>query len=340
MKNNNKNIPLIILGILISFVILELVFRIYYFTGNSSRSIIISSNPNLVFEHKRSISFINKYGVSMRFNSLGTIGDELKEEKTAIRILGIGDSITEAPYLEERDRYINKVAQELQSFYNKPFEVVNAAVSGYNSWQELELLKTKASQINPDLIILGITLNDSVSLHQPIKKRWFGGIAASIRDGSRARYFDFLYQKSDFYKFLYDRLAKSRKHIKGKEAFKNYLSEYKFNITDGNWLEWRKVLVNITETARARKIPILFVIFPLQNQVIRSHDFTFNKLSNLFENEKVFFIDLIDIFCNEYKEGRQPYLDYDMIHPSISGHESASRAISDFIIKNKILKNS
>jgi len=324
----------------VSFLIifLEFLFRVYNYFENSSSYIILSDNPALIFEHRPSVEFINKYRVKMNFNSLGFIGKEVRAGKEGIRILGIGDSITEAPYLEEKNRYLNKIQFFLEPQINKKIEVINAAVAGYNTAQELELLKSKGLKLQPDLVIVGICLNDSVSLAPAIRRNLFGGVIENIRDGSKARYFDFLYQKSDLYKFIYDRLAGSKRRFKKPQAFQDYLKGYEFRIPDKDWLLWEENLKGMIKVCRQKNIPILFVIFPTQNKVIRSEEFTHKPLSNLFNQEGVPFLDLIHVFKNESDKGEKIYLDYDLIHPSEFGHMITAMVISDYISRSGILE--
>lgn len=63
------------------------------------------------------------------------------KSSNAFRVLGIGDPVTEAIYLAEEQRYINLIGPILTERTGRPIEIINAGVGGYNSWQELELIK-------------------------------------------------------------------------------------------------------------------------------------------------------------------------------------------------------
>ncbi|MDD5238578.1 MAG: hypothetical protein PHU96_06435 [Candidatus Omnitrophica bacterium] len=141
-------------GLLIFILLLEGFVRIYNFIRSSTSSVILSKNEILVYENRPSIVFKSNHGVRMQYNSLGFIGDEIAPKSNgAFRILGIGDSITSASYLSDEYRFLNILQKILSNKLNKSIEVINAGTGGYNTWQELELIKQKGLSVEPDLII-------------------------------------------------------------------------------------------------------------------------------------------------------------------------------------------
>ena len=109
----------ITIAITLSFIIAEIIMRFYYFKKLTTDKLILSTNENLVFEHKPSITFINRYGIKVKYDSLGFIGEEVGlKSKDYFRILGVGDSITEGSYLPEPERYLNKTGKILEKEIN------------------------------------------------------------------------------------------------------------------------------------------------------------------------------------------------------------------------------
>lgn len=324
----------IIAGVSVSIIFGEIGTRIYLSLKMSSNSIILSANPELVFEHKPNYEFINNYGIIVKYNSMGFIGDEIKD-KRGLRILGIGDSITDATYLNEDQRYINLAGKILEQKTGKDVEIINGAVGGYNTWQELTLIKEKGLDIKPDLIIIGICLNDSVQSIPSVHKNWLGRVSENLRDGSKARHLDFLYQRSDLYKFLYDRISKKRMEI---SDYNEYLRNYNFNISENDWNEWMQPIMEISELGRKNNINVFFAIFPLHNQLVKGEKISYKPLTDLLKERKEYFIDLIDVFTVHYKNGESLYRDFDIIHPTSNGHRIAAEDIADYIINNQMIK--
>jgi len=77
------------------------------------------------------------------------------------RVLFIGDSITFGFMLEDGER----IAQQAQTALNdentdRKVRCINAGVSGYATWQELDLLRELAPVIKPDVVVLQFCIND------------------------------------------------------------------------------------------------------------------------------------------------------------------------------------
>lgn len=96
-------------------------------------------------------------------NADGYRGTLYPEKKPAgvRRIVGLGDSSMYAFGVPEQLGYMRQLETLLSQASASPVEVVNLAVPGYNSDQELEVLRTRALRFDPDLIILGYDHNDS-----------------------------------------------------------------------------------------------------------------------------------------------------------------------------------
>lgn len=97
------------------------------------------------------------------FNSSGFRGKEvpLKKPKGVSRIFCIGDSCTfgveaaeQAVFPALLEKYFN------ESGINSKFEVINAGVPGYSSWQGLQLLKHELVRFSPDILVVYFGWND------------------------------------------------------------------------------------------------------------------------------------------------------------------------------------
>ena len=331
-------ILLMCFGILIALLLSEIASRIYYYKQYSDRTLALADGPTF-YTHKPSIEFTNKYGVQVKYNSLGFIGKEIQpKSEDSFRILTIGDSIAEAVFLREEERYINRLAAILSEKTDRIVEAVNAGISGYNTWQELELLRTKGLSVKPDLIIVGVCLNDFFGKKPALERGLFGRIVENYRDGSRARYFDFIYQRSDLYKLAYDFLARKRRGRLDGKNYLHYLEDYEYLIKPRDFEKWKEPFMEMISLAEDNNVKILFVIFPLENQVIKGKDDSYVPLSDFFRNNNAYYIDLIEYFKEHLVGGQPLYKERDIIHPSSLGHEIVAEAISDYIFKNRLMQ--
>lgn len=98
-------------------------------------------------------------------NSDGFRDEEIPKVKppSGLRIVCLGDSWTFGANANQQQAY----PQLLKALLRKEFpedhvEVINLGVVGYSSYQGLELLKRSALKLNPDIVIIGFAMNDSV----------------------------------------------------------------------------------------------------------------------------------------------------------------------------------
>lgn len=102
--------------------------------------------------------------VTVKTNSLGLRHPELKPKRAGeYRILAIGDSITAADYLPFKQTYPAVLAGELNSRgeSGRQIEVINAGVGALGLREEYYLLMETGLQTKPDLVLLGLYLNDA-----------------------------------------------------------------------------------------------------------------------------------------------------------------------------------
>jgi len=324
-------------GIIMALFLSEIASRLYYYKKYSDKTLALTDGMT-VYTHKPSIKFTNEYGVQVEYNSLGFIGGEIQpKDEHDFRILAIGDSITEATVLTDGERYVNRLATILSEKTGRTVEAINAGVSGYNTWQELELLRTKGLSVEPDLIIVGVCLNDFFGKKPALKKDFFGRIVENYRDGSRARRFDFIYQRSDLYKLMYDFFAtKRRGGLEGKN-YLNYLESYEYLIKPKDFEKWKSPFIEMLSLAEDNNTEILFVIFPLENQLIKGKDNSYVPLSDFFEKNKAYYIDLMGYFKDQLAGDELLYKERDIIHPSSLGHKITAEAIADYVLNNGLI---
>lgn len=102
--------------------------------------------------------------IPIRTNSLGLRGPELIEPKPddLFRIVVLGDSVAFGWGVREEDTFPSQLADLLQLLHpGQRFEVVNAGVSGYGTWQQARWLEEHALRLQPDLVVVQMHLNDA-----------------------------------------------------------------------------------------------------------------------------------------------------------------------------------
>lgn len=105
---------------------------------------------------------VTAFGVPLRTNSLGFRGPEwsLHKNDNTVRIALLGDSHAFGYGVSFKDTVGEKLAKLLTDQNGKKYEVFNFGVVGYNSFQELAVLKSVVLKFKPDIIIVIPCSND------------------------------------------------------------------------------------------------------------------------------------------------------------------------------------
>ena len=90
--------------------------------------------------------------------------------------------------------------------------------------------------------------------------------------------------------------------------------------------------------AKERGIKILFVIFPMEIDVVKKNDISQIGLSSFFKEKGAYCLDLITYFKKYAAQGEVLFIKRDFIHPTALGHRIAAEAIADYIFRNKIVE--
>ncbi len=122
-----------------------------------------SDDKRLIYELQPNIDM--EFGHrALRTNSLGIRADrEFPTEKPpgVKRIIGVGDSGMWGWGLDQGQGYMEILEKRLNEGLDTPqVEVVNLAVPGYNTYQELVSLQRKGLPLQPDIVVIGWCDND------------------------------------------------------------------------------------------------------------------------------------------------------------------------------------
>ena len=125
----------------------------------------LSENPVLGFEYLPSRGAGQGEGPNWSINSHGFREREFSVQKApgTYRIVAIGDSTTAGLLVRDTSKVFTRVLEEqlnAEAAQGRRFEVLNLGVGGYHTVQEAELLRTRALQLEPDLVLVTVCLND------------------------------------------------------------------------------------------------------------------------------------------------------------------------------------
>ncbi|OGV46546.1 MAG: hypothetical protein A2X46_06325 [Lentisphaerae bacterium GWF2_57_35] len=118
-----------------------------------------------------------------------------------VRILGIGDSGMFGWNMAQGDEYLSILRKNLQQRPGR-YEVMNLAVPGYNTFQELEILRFRGLAYRPDIVVVGWCDNDFGAPFFLVRQKDFRG-----RDVSYL--YHLLFNRKEFQRLIKPEVLKS-----------------------------------------------------------------------------------------------------------------------------------
>jgi lysophospholipase L1-like esterase len=124
----------------------------------------------------REIGFINRADLSetccgnvrLATNSRGFRQDvptPLRKADDTIRIVGVGDSVMWGAWVEREDAWLGVLERELAT--RSGYEVINAGVIGYSTYQERLFLERHVLPLAPDVVVVNHCDNDFLPTEDP-----------------------------------------------------------------------------------------------------------------------------------------------------------------------------
>ncbi len=286
-----------------------------------------------------------------KINSKGLRDKEIayKKKEEEKRILILGDSVSFG-YKASRDELFSHY---LEKKLGKNYTVINSSVGGYNTFNELEYLKAEGIKYNPDVVILGICLNDVDQpfehfSHHTLEK--MGTIPNSaypslnIKDWLKSKFVlpRLIYPKLQIVKHKIRRLKDKMFHKETTDGGKNDIKKYKayegclislakYNSSEWKWL--RKQLLQINAYLEERNIKFGIVVFPLKYQLTDgSYDLANNNFDIFFKDSGINGINVLEMFRVKANDAKED-LFVDTTHLNSVGHEFAADLIKEFLIE-------
>ena len=276
-------------------------------------------------------------------NSLSIRHAEITTPKPAgvFRLVVLGDSI---PWAKGVSGFVGQIAQQIEG--TRRIEVINAAVPGYTSFQELGFLKGFVEQVDPDLVVWTYCLNDNHKfLHQfdeSAKMLWTDEALKSLEIHS---WWDWIVSRS--YVLTSIRVGLLAREKEATPAPGTFVWETRpdFNIAwkDYSWRFYESHLAEMVDLLKRRGTRLAIVVFPYEPQVLyrMSRDrldeilAPQRHLEGLCRKYSVPCLDLYPAFAKAYDAGQHLYRDG--IHPNQEGHTLTADEVLRFLERERLL---
>jgi lysophospholipase L1-like esterase len=334
-----KKLGLSLFAVLLSLAAAEVVVRaagaapkIYLISKGRFQ---LSKNPKLGYEpaplayQGNELAFYDYKGTS---NSLGfrDVEHAVTKPPGVYRIVVLGDSVAMGLHVDRSEEIFPRVLEGLLDQRGLKAEVINLAVSGYNTQQEVEMLAARGLRYRPDLVLLAYTLSSREHIDGDILKtlleeeqRKREGVSGARVDANP------VLLSSALYRLLRFRvLAGTRPRPPDPESAlamvsRDTVAEY-FGVLD--------------DLSKKHRFDVLVAVIP---RFVRS--FHAYRLAaqhayarQLAERHGFHYVDLIDAF-SRCRDASSVPIELDNFHPSAYGHRCAAEALAG-VIREQIVR--
>ncbi len=250
----------------------------------------------------------------------------------ALRIAVIGDSFTTGHGVQEDDIYAARIERLLNLNAGvPPAEVQVFAHEGISTYQQIDFLHLALAN-NPDIVILGICLNDFEDWsHLKRIRVW----REEWMTPTPSRFLAFWMRHSRMVSFVASRLWASG----SSERCVNYY-RHLYDPEGAGTLRFTAAIREFRDECAARQVAFVPVIFPLL-----SFDFSPNRYPMQFAHDRIHEIchdlgipslDLLSAFQGDSPERMQAIPGIDP-HPSEIAHRIAAEKILKYLLKNHLI---
>jgi len=251
------------------------------------------------------------------------ISYEKKKQKDTLRIVCLGGSSTWGWPLEYTTKIYPAVLEGLLNahFGNMKFEIINAGVGGYSSFQDLMYLKNTLLEYNPDIITLCIGANDSndntdILVAMTDREYWEH---LKTKNSKHVEPAEIILRKAKSYLInsrVYNALDSIIFRIKNKPKRRVPIGDFEDNLNE------------ILKLAKAHSFKVFLITEAHRSSdAILEYIDVLKKISN--DNDNVFFVD-----TRPFLEDDSYFLDE--MHPTYEGHEIIAKVIFDTIAEVKL----
>jgi lysophospholipase L1-like esterase len=293
----------------------------------------LSANPRLLFEPVPGLSFEGDPRYFHEYEGTGNrLGYRDRDHPQAkppgtVRIAVLGDSIAAGHRIPRTEEAFPALLETLLRQAGQPVEVLNFGVTGYNTAQEVETLRSRALAFAPDLVLLAYCHND----RRPPDPRILAALRESqgdrpvvpLAEAGRLLVASALYRSLRY--GLFDRPEPA--------AHPPAADEVAIGPQPGDTVE--PSLAELAEISRRHGFPVLVAVFPFLPKLYdRGHAREHAWLAETTRKHGFHHLDLRPAFrdCRGGAGRGGKTLGFDRYHPTPAGHRCAAEAMAAAVL--------
>jgi len=274
---------------------------------------------------------------------LRDIEHEYQKKEGVTRILGLGDSITFGSGVPFEETYLRKLENKLNS-EGFPAEIIKTGVNSYEFDHQYAYYKEEGYKYNPDIVILGLFLNDINKVSPELIKKQKEEIETLQKKEAQGIYLEnpsLLDRLKTLctlceiaHSAIYSATNKNEREFYNLAYFNSALKKKWTN----EWPEFQNKLLKFSWELKQKNIKLLIAVFPQTEQFSHSRgltQFPQEQLKKMGKNYNIEIFDLLPFL--DTAEYEKIYLVGDSIHPNETGHGVISEAIFQELLKRGII---
>ncbi len=257
-----KKLTFALLPLLLLLAGVELYFRLHsHRDAYETNTGFVEPDPELVWRLKP------QSGGPLATNELG-LRDRPHDPRAEHTVLLLGDSVSWGNGVQDLCRVYPQLLEARLGARHRPatWEVVNASVPGYSTFQELAWLRLHGLGLDPGAVVLQFCLNDVAERYQALAE--YGGnnyfMGVDTREAIQGLQ-GFLIRRSRAWEALVRGLqavARGREELKSRDLARDELSP----AMERAWRRTVEELDGVRRTARDADLPLLLLIAPFRFQ--------------------------------------------------------------------------
>lgn len=257
--------------------------------------------------------------------------DNLKKGEGVVRVVVVGDSFTWGVGIQPQDAYPDRMHVAVSKDTSvERYEVVNFSRPGWNTPGEVHALERNLEELQPDLLLLGYSLNDAEESGGRRHRRLRRQLEKYEPQMSGLRW---LYRASRAYRLLHSKWQ-------GRRSRRLLVSYYRSLYNQGKgWRDTIRAMRRLRELATAHEIDLQMVIFPIFDSQL-DHRYSYRELHHLAQNTAeeigIPVFDLLPVF-EPYDARRLAVIPFTDAHPNELAHRIAADAILQHLARQKLI---
>ncbi|MEW6407080.1 MAG: SGNH/GDSL hydrolase family protein [Patescibacteria group bacterium] len=334
IAENFKNIILVLMSPIIFFLIIEFGFKILH--AFSDPEVSPSLIDGLPYENTSNGWFL-RYAPSngwifYKNNSLGMRDVERKFKKPygTKRIVCLGDSIMFGGEVQFKKNFSQQLEKMLNGCFSFNIEVLNCGITSYSLREYVIYLDKKGLKFDPDIVIVGLCLNDYASLRDNKDPNDQSDYHYNI-DANKQHQFFRKTKRFFLHSYFIEYIKKSAELLSKKEK-----KSTKKNLNVENWFGTDKYFSELNRLCIRNKIKLFVVIFPNGNQLnslVIDYEQPQAFICSVLSKLNISYIDLLKVYSLYQKQGKKVFSRFDSVHPLPLGHRIAAEEMSKKIVE-------